>query len=46
MARLLAAPIPDVTIHTVEGIINENVEVGTTISTDEHRAYQWPAARL
>ena len=37
--RLLAAPIPDVTTYTVEGIINENVEAGSTISTDEHRAY-------
>jgi transposase len=37
--RLLAAPIPDVTIYTVEGIINENIEAGSTISTDEHRAY-------
>jgi predicted RNA-binding Zn-ribbon protein involved in translation (DUF1610 family)/transposase-like protein len=37
--RLLAAPIPDVTMYTVEGIINENIPEGTTISTDEHRAY-------
>lgn len=37
--RLLAAPIPDVTNYTVEGIINENIEPGSTISTDEHRAY-------
>jgi transposase len=37
--RLLAAPIPDVTINTVEGIINENIEAGRTISTDKHRAY-------
>ncbi len=37
--RLLAAPIPDVTNYTVEGIINENIPAGTTISTDEHRAY-------
>jgi transposase len=26
-------------IYTVEGIINENVIAGSTISTDEHRAY-------
>ena len=32
-------PIPDVTTYTVEGIINENIPVGTIISTDEHRAY-------
>jgi ISXO2-like transposase domain len=37
--RLLAAPIPDVTTYTVEGIINENVPVGTIISTDQHWAY-------
>jgi transposase-like protein/predicted RNA-binding Zn-ribbon protein involved in translation (DUF1610 family) len=37
--RLLAAPIPDVTNYTVEGIINENIPAGTTISTDEHRSY-------
>lgn len=37
--RLLAAPIPDVTTYTVEGIINENIEPGTTISTDTHWAY-------
>jgi transposase-like protein/predicted RNA-binding Zn-ribbon protein involved in translation (DUF1610 family) len=37
--RLLAAPIPDVTNYTVEGIINENIPAGTIISTDEHRAY-------
>jgi len=38
--RLLAAPIPDVTNYTVEGIINENIPTGTTISTDEHGSYQ------
>jgi transposase len=37
--RLLAAPIPDVTTYTVEGIINENIKPGTIISTDEHKAY-------
>jgi ISXO2-like transposase domain len=37
--RLLAAPVPDVTIYTVEGIINENIPAGTKISTDEHRAH-------
>jgi hypothetical protein len=25
--------------YTVEGIINENIEAGSMISTDEHRAY-------
>jgi predicted RNA-binding Zn-ribbon protein involved in translation (DUF1610 family)/transposase-like protein len=38
--RLLAAPIPDVTNYTVEGIINEVIPAGTIISTDEHRSYQ------
>jgi transposase len=38
--RILAAPIPDVTIYTVEGIINENIEAGTTISTDEWHSYK------
>jgi predicted RNA-binding Zn-ribbon protein involved in translation (DUF1610 family)/transposase-like protein len=38
--RLLAAPIPDVTNYTVEGIINEVIPAGTTISTDEHCSYQ------
>src|SRR6267154_2404337 len=37
--RLLAAPIPDVTTYTVEGIINENIVPDATISTDEHKAY-------
>lgn len=37
--RLLASPIPDVTNYTVEGIINENIPAGTTISTDEHWSY-------
>jgi transposase-like protein/predicted RNA-binding Zn-ribbon protein involved in translation (DUF1610 family) len=38
--KIVAAPIPDVTNYTVEGIINENVAEGSTISTDEHRSYQ------
>lgn len=38
--RILAAPIPDATIYTLEGIINENIEAGTTISTDEWQAYK------
>lgn len=38
--KIVAGPIPDVTTYTVEGIINENVVAGSTISTDEHRAYQ------
>ena len=35
--RIVAAPIPDVTNYTVEGIINENVAGQHVISTDEHR---------
>jgi transposase-like protein len=37
--KIVAGPVPDVTSYTVEGIINENVVAGSTISTDEHRAY-------
>jgi hypothetical protein len=37
--KIVAGPIPDVTTYTVEGIINENIVAGSTISTDEHRAY-------
>lgn len=32
--------IGQLTTHTLEGIINENVVPGSTISTDEWRAYQ------
>jgi hypothetical protein len=32
--------VPDVTTYTLEGIINENVAPGTTISTDEHSGYR------
>ena len=44
--KIVAAPIPDVTIYTVEGIINENVAEGSTISTDKHRGLQRPKASL
>jgi transposase len=37
--KIVAGPIPDVTTYTVEGIINENVIAGSTISTDELRSY-------
>jgi len=40
--KIVAGPIPDVTTYTVEGIINENIVAGSTIRTDEHRAYQGP----
>ncbi len=37
--RIKAGPIPDVSAYTVERIIAENVELGTILSTDEHRSY-------
>ncbi len=37
--KIVAGPVPDATIYTLEGIINENVEPGSTISTDEWRGY-------
>ncbi|MGH6790498.1 MAG: IS1595 family transposase [Pseudolabrys sp.] len=37
--KLKAGPVPDATMYTLEGIINENVVAGSTISTDEHRSY-------
>src|SRR5262249_23573280 len=44
--RLLAAPIPDVTIYTVEGIINENIPAGTKISYGRTSGLQRTKARL
>ena len=38
--KIIAGPVPDATTYTLEGIINENVVPGSTISTDEHRSYQ------
>ena len=37
--KIVAGPVPDATNYTLEGIINENVEPGSTISTDEAKAY-------
>lgn len=37
--KIVAGPVPDATTYTLEGIINENVAPGSTISTDEHRGY-------
>jgi transposase len=37
--RMVAGPVPDTTIYTLEGIINENVKPGSTISTDENPSY-------
>lgn len=37
--RIVAGPVPDVTIYTVEGIINENIAPGTAISTAENCVY-------
>ncbi len=38
--RIIAGPIPDQTTETLEGIIAENIEPGSTISTDEWPAYK------
>jgi transposase len=37
--KLRAGPIPDVTNYTIEPIIAENVQLGSTISTDEAPVY-------
>lgn len=37
--RIIAGPVPDATQYTLEGIVNENVVEGSTISTDEAHAY-------
>jgi transposase-like protein len=37
--RTLAMPIQDVAIDTVQPLIHANVEVGSTLMTDEHAAY-------
>lgn len=37
--KIIAGPIPDVSQYTLEPIVRENVEEGSTISTDEWRAY-------
>ncbi|MBZ0138898.1 MAG: IS1595 family transposase, partial [Pseudorhodoplanes sp.] len=37
--KIVAGPVPDATTYTLEGVINENVVPGSTISTDTHRAY-------
>jgi len=38
--RIVAGPVPDQTNYTLEGIVTENVEKGSTISTDELLAYR------
>jgi transposase len=38
--NIIAGPVPDVSIFTLEPIILENVRPGTVISTDEHPAYR------
>ena len=38
--RIVAGPVPDETKFTLEPIIRENVEIGTTISSDGHYAYR------
>ena len=37
--KIRTGVIPDQTMETVYGIIRENVTEGTSVSTDEHRAY-------
>jgi transposase len=37
--RIVAGPIPDASAFTLEGGISENVEKGSTISTDQWKAY-------
>ena len=37
--KIVAGPIPDVSAYTLEGIIEENVQPGSTISTDQFRGY-------
>jgi transposase-like protein len=38
--RIVAGPVPDQTTYTLEGIVNENVVEGSTISTDDLSAYR------
>src|SRR6266511_2277336 len=38
--RIVAGPVPDQTTYTLEGIVNENVVEGSTISTDELASYR------
>ncbi|TPJ66520.1 IS1595 family transposase [Mesorhizobium sp. B2-7-1] len=38
--RIVAGPIPDTSTFTMEPIIFDNLERGSTISTDEHRSYR------
>ena len=37
--RIIAGPIPDASLFTIDKIVRENVEKGATISTDEWRSY-------
>jgi len=37
--KIIAGPIPDASSYTLEGIIEENVVEGSTISTDSWRGY-------
>lgn len=38
--RMVAGPVPDETNYTLEPIVLENVQPGTTVSTDGHKSYQ------
>jgi transposase len=35
LGKIIAGPVPDQTTYTLEGIVNENVVEGSTISTDD-----------
>ena len=37
--RILAAPVPGTSADILQGAIAQNVELGSTISTDEHKSY-------
>jgi hypothetical protein len=38
--KIVAGPVPDQTMYTLEGIVNENVVEGSTISTDDLTSYR------
>ena len=38
--EVVSKPIPDVTRETLHGFIRDNVKPGSTVYTDEHRAYK------
>ena len=38
--RIVAGPVPDAFMNTLEPIVRENVVLGSQISTDEHKSYR------